>query len=169
MDLISLLAICLFSAPHNGYYHLGDLDVRLRTGASREWKSYSTAFTREPVTALPTPRGELATADLSPTMPADIPLQVIRSWSVEHGKLTLRYLLKNKTNEPVQIGALGIPMIFNNILRATGQSGNHDHSPGEAASPSRAADPHTLLGDERRAGKGQWQLAACCDNAGQLS
>ena len=29
----------------------------------------------------------------------------------------LRFELKNRTTEPVQIGALGIPMIFNSVLR----------------------------------------------------
>lgn len=35
---------------------------------------------------------------------------------VGSGKLILRFTLKNKTAEAVQVGALGIPMIFNNVL-----------------------------------------------------
>jgi hypothetical protein len=73
-------------------------------------------LSRKPVTTLPAAPGELAAADLAPTLPTDIPLQIIRSWSVENGKLVLRYVLKNKTNQPVEIGALGIPMIFNNVM-----------------------------------------------------
>jgi hypothetical protein len=46
------------------------------------------------------------------------------------------------------------------------KKGNYHHSPYEKASPSRAADPHTVLGNERHADKAQWQLAACHRNAG---
>jgi hypothetical protein len=100
----------------DGYYHLGDLDLRLRTGKSGEWKSYSTALARQPVTALPTSDKVLAASDLTPTLPADLPLQITRAWAIEEGKLTLRFTLKNKTDELIEIGALGIPMIFNNVL-----------------------------------------------------
>src|SRR5882672_5644648 len=100
----------------DGYYHLGDLDLRLRIGNSGEWKSYSTAFARQPVTALPASGQILAASDLTPTFPADFPLQVTRTWAVEDGKLVLRFTLKNKTGEPIEVGALGIPMIFNNVL-----------------------------------------------------
>ncbi|HKT90395.1 MAG TPA: DUF5695 domain-containing protein, partial [Candidatus Sulfotelmatobacter sp.] len=40
----------------------------------------------------------------------------LRSWAVEKGKLVLRFTLENKSGQPVEIGALGIPMIFNNVL-----------------------------------------------------
>ena len=46
----------------------------------------------------------------------DIPLQITRTWALEQGKLVLRFSLKNKSSESVQIGALAIPMIFNNVL-----------------------------------------------------
>jgi len=106
----------LIERSQNGYYHLGDLDLRVRTGNSGEWKSYSTAVARTPVTPLATSAEVLAAADLTPTLPADFPLQVTRTWALDGGRLVLRFELKNKTSEPVQIGALGIPMIFNNVL-----------------------------------------------------
>src|SRR5206468_4540381 len=68
------------------------------------------------VISLPASGTTLAVADLSPTLPADIPLQNSRTWALEEGKLVLRFALKNKTREPVQVGALGIPMVFNNVL-----------------------------------------------------
>ena len=106
----------LVQRSHDGYYHLGDIDLRLREGTSGEWKSYSTALARAPVTALPASGNVLAAADLSPTLPADIPLEITRSWQVEDGKLVLRFALKNKSSQPVQIGSLGIPMVFDNVL-----------------------------------------------------
>ncbi len=106
----------LVARSRDGYYHLGDLDLRLRVGSAGEWKNYSTALARKPVTALPAKGKILAAADLAPTLPADLPLQITRAWALENGKLVLRFTLKNKTKQPVQVGALGIPMIFNNVI-----------------------------------------------------
>jgi hypothetical protein len=114
----------IVARSQNGYYHLGDINLRLRAGDSGEWKGYSTALNRTPVIALSNPpsvpasikTGILASADLSPTLPSECPLQIIRTWALEDGKLVLRFELKNKTPGPIQIGALGIPMIFNNVL-----------------------------------------------------
>src|SRR5437667_1593371 len=100
----------------NGYHHLGDLTLRVRTGSSGPWQKYDTADARKPVQSLPASGQTLAGADLAPTLPADSPVQVTRSWLVEDGRLVLRFDIKNRTNEPIQIGALGIPMIFNNII-----------------------------------------------------
>jgi Family of unknown function (DUF5695) len=99
-----------------GYFHLGDITLRLRVGESGEWKNYSTAASRAPVTALGPADGILAAADLAPTLPPDFPLEILRSWTTAGGKLGLRFVLKNKTAEAVEVGALGIPMIFNNVL-----------------------------------------------------
>ena len=66
----------------DGYYHLGDLNLRVRIGSSDEWKNYSTAVVRQPVIALPAAGAVLAAADLSPTLPADIPLQISRIWAL---------------------------------------------------------------------------------------
>src|SRR5213079_1596641 len=77
----------LVERSKDGYYHLGDIDLRLRTERSGEWKNYSTALARSAVIALRTTDQILAAADLAPTLPADIPVQVIRSWELEDGKL----------------------------------------------------------------------------------
>ncbi len=100
----------------NGYHHLGDLTLRLRTGNAGPWQKYDTADARKAVQSLPASGRRMAIADLAATLPADIPVQIWRSWIVADGGLVLRFDIKNKTSEPVQIGALGIPMIFNNII-----------------------------------------------------
>lgn len=107
----------------NRYHHLGDLILRVRVGSSGSWQKYDTAESRSAVESLTTIA--LAAADLSPTLPADIPLQITRSWLVENGRLVLRFELRNKATQPVQLGALGIPMVFNNIL--TGRSLKEAH------------------------------------------
>ncbi|HUJ29909.1 MAG TPA: DUF5695 domain-containing protein [Candidatus Acidoferrum sp.] len=106
----------LVARSKDGYYHLGDLDLRLRSGTSGAWTDYSTAHARKPVTSLPASGNVLAAADLAPTFGADLPLEIKRYWALADGKLALRFELRNTTAQPVQIGALGIPMIFNNIL-----------------------------------------------------
>lgn len=100
----------------DGYYHLGDIDLRLRIGSSGPWQSYSTAYHREPVKALPVQGDDLASADLSPTLPTGIPLDIVRTWRIEGGHLALHFAIRNTSAQPVTIGSLGIPLIFNNIL-----------------------------------------------------
>jgi len=100
----------------NGLYHLGDINLSLRTGEEKEWKKYNTAANRAPIKALKVSGAVLAAADLAATLPSDIPLTVKRFWELQNGQLVLRFELNNKSSQPVEIGALGIPMIFNNIL-----------------------------------------------------
>lgn len=100
----------------DGYYHLGDIDLRLRTGSTGAWRGYSTAYRREPVEALPIHGDELASADLAPTLPADIPLDIVRTWRIDGEHLALHFKVTNKSTQPVTIGSLGIPLVFNNIL-----------------------------------------------------
>src|SRR5688572_5102460 len=98
------------------YHHLGDIILRTRVGGSGPWQKYDTADARKPVEALPSVGPMLASADLTPTLPPDIPLQITRSWIVENGRLVLRFEFKNKTAQPVQIDGLGFPMVFNNMI-----------------------------------------------------
>jgi hypothetical protein len=100
----------------NGYHHLGDLTLRWRLGSSGQWQKYDTAEARKPVETLTTSGTALAVADLAAALPNDSPVKVIRTWSVDAGRLVLSFTLKNKSTEPIQIGGLGIPMIFNNII-----------------------------------------------------
>lgn len=100
----------------NGFYHIGDINLRLRIGESARWKSYSTAQHRRAVTPLKSTGNILAAANLAPTLPADIPLSINRYWEINNGQLTLRFELKNISAQKVEIGSVGFPMIFNNIL-----------------------------------------------------
>ena len=100
----------------DGYYHLGDLDLRLRAVGAEEWSGYSTALARHPVRPLQPAAGELRRDDLRPTLPADFPLEVTRSWAVVNGALTLRFTLRNPGRKAIELGAVGIPLIFDNIL-----------------------------------------------------
>jgi hypothetical protein len=99
----------------DGHFHLGDLTFRARVAGATTYQDFSTAAKRQPVVALP-PQGALAVADLTPTLPADSPLKVKRTWRIEKGRLTLLFTLTNPGKTAVQLGALGIPMPFNNHI-----------------------------------------------------
>src|SRR5580692_11849748 len=59
----------LVARSQNGYFHLGDLTLRLRMQDSGDWTNYSTAGARVPVQALPSSGNVLASSDLAPTLP----------------------------------------------------------------------------------------------------
>lgn len=100
----------------DGFHHLGDINMRLRTETTGEWRDFSTATARQPVTTIPSSGRTLASADLAATLPADIPLKVTRSWQMHNGTLALTFELTNRTATPVEIGALGLPVVFNNLI-----------------------------------------------------
>jgi len=121
----------------DGYHHLGDLTLRLRRPGAAGWDTYDTATARQPVTPLP-PNGTLASSDLAATLPADIPLQITRHWTLQNGTLALRFDLTNRTQAAVEIGALGIPVVFNNII--TGRNLEQAHEITSFFDPAIAQD-----------------------------
>ncbi|MGD8867077.1 MAG: DUF5695 domain-containing protein, partial [Gemmatimonadales bacterium] len=126
-----------------------------------DWQQYSTAATRTPVRPLTGSGPVLAAADLTPTFPPDVPLDVRRYWEVDDGHLTLRFELRNTTDQPVEIGALGIPLIFNNILT--------DRSLEEAHAVASFSDPYIGLDAgyvqvTRLNGEGPVLLVVPCDD-----
>jgi len=100
----------------DGLYQLGDLNIRLRVVGEASWQKYSSAAKRNPVEAIDGGEGVLAAADLSNTFPADIPLIVKRYWMTQDGRLVLKFEIINKSAEKLEIGGLGLPLIFDNIL-----------------------------------------------------
>lgn len=98
-----------------GFTHTGDIDLRLRCDGG-EWRNYSSSRSRAPVVAQAVKEPLLASADLTPALGADCPLQVTRTWLLEGEILVLRFGLKNPSEQPVEVGGLAIPMVFNNIL-----------------------------------------------------
>ncbi|HEX8419013.1 MAG TPA: DUF5695 domain-containing protein [Sphingomonas sp.] len=98
----------------DGYNHVGDLNLRLRTPGG-SWRDFASAHRRRPVRVLPA-KGALAAADITASMGPGIPLTVERRWVDEKGQLALRFKLTNPSIAPVEIGALGMPMVFDNII-----------------------------------------------------
>lgn len=99
----------------NGFYHLGDITIGIRSGETKDWSYYSSSRIRVDVDAVKSDKSNVLTAaDLSKSFPQDLPLQIIRYWEKDDDNLVLRFEIKNNSNLEVEIGALGIPMIFNN-------------------------------------------------------
>jgi hypothetical protein len=97
------------------FYHLGDLDVRYRAVGASGWTDVSTAYKRSPVTGIAADATHFA-GDVTSSLPSGTPLKIVRTWSVENDVLALRFTLINTAATPVEIGGLGIPMVFNNIM-----------------------------------------------------
>lgn len=107
----------------DGLYHLGDINLRIKEGG--DWKSYSTATKRSAITPLEVSGEVLAAADLANTLPSDIPVNIKRYYESVDGGLVLRFEITNTSSKPIEIGALGIPMVFNNILEGKSLTETH--------------------------------------------
>ena len=101
----------------DGFYHLGDINLRLRKVGDSNWISWSSAEKRAPVDPVASDDPSvLAAANMTNTFPAGFPLEITRYWQKEGDHLVLRFDMKNKTGKKIEIGALGIPLIFNNDI-----------------------------------------------------
>lgn len=117
----------------DGFYHVGDIDLRLRFAGESAWRDFSTAHQRRPVTPLSTGGQVLAAADLTSALPGDMPLRIERRWVADKGQLVLRFRLSNPGDRAIEIGGLGLAMVFDNIL--TGRSLDEAHEQASFADP----------------------------------
>jgi hypothetical protein len=118
----------------DGYYHLGDLDLRLRTAGETQWRDYSTAHRRQKAVKLPTDGITLAAAQISLSLPEDLGLQVVRRWQrADSGNLALRFELTNTGKRPIELGGVGFAMVFDNVL--TKRSLDEAHTRASFADP----------------------------------
>ncbi|MBB3878576.1 DUF5695 domain-containing protein [Sphingomonas pseudosanguinis] len=99
----------------NRYNHLGDIHLKLRSGTGA-WRDFSSSRQRVPVRALPASPGTVAAADITASMGAGLPLRIVREWVKDGNGPALRFTLTNTSAQPVEIGALGMPMTFDNII-----------------------------------------------------
>ncbi|WP_313439029.1 DUF5695 domain-containing protein [Novosphingobium sp.] len=104
----------------DGYVHIGDIHIRLKTAGS-DWQDYSSARARKQIAPLAGGSGVLAAADITASMGLSanggaMPLKVERRWVNEAGVLAMRFTLVNTSSAPVEIGGLGMPMVFDNII-----------------------------------------------------
>ncbi|GGE94340.1 DUF5695 domain-containing protein [Sphingomonas prati] len=99
----------------DGYVHIGDIHLRLRKPGGL-WTDFASAQHRAAIRRLPTNGATFAAADITASLGADSPLRVERRWVNDRGILALRFTLTNTTDAPVEVGGLGLPMVFDNII-----------------------------------------------------
>jgi len=99
----------------DGYVHVGDIHLRVRAPGG-PWRDFSSAHQRRPVRPLPVGGAVLAAADITASLGADSPVKVERRWVAMRNGLILRFLLTNTSAQPVEVGGLGLPMVFDNII-----------------------------------------------------
>lgn len=100
---------------YNGNYHLGDVTFRVRAAGSETWIQGDSSAARRSVIALPASESTLAAASLAPTLPSSSPLNISRRWVVDNGTFQLLFDVTNPSTTPLEIGALGAPLEFNNV------------------------------------------------------
>ncbi|MFC0268745.1 DUF5695 domain-containing protein [Kushneria aurantia] len=99
----------------DGYNHIGDLNLRVRAPGS-EWRDFSSSTHRKPIHPLPAEGEVIAAADITATMGEQPPFRVERVWARDNGRLALRFRITNVTEQALEIGVLGMPMVFDNII-----------------------------------------------------
>ncbi|AZS20015.1 MULTISPECIES: DUF5695 domain-containing protein [unclassified Caulobacter] len=117
----------------DGYVHVGDIHLRVRTPGG-PWRDFSSAHQRRPIRPLPAGGAVLAAADITASLGATSPLRVERRWISARGGLALRFVLTNTSKQAVEVGGLGLPMVFDNIIT--------DRSLEEAHAQASFVDPY---------------------------
>jgi hypothetical protein len=117
----------------DGYNHIGDINLRVRL-AGGAWQDFASAHSRKPITILRAGGNVIAAADITASMGIGAPFTVQRRWVDEHGLLALHFRITNTARQPLEIGALGMPMVFDNILT--------DRSLDEAHAQASFVDPY---------------------------
>jgi hypothetical protein len=120
----------------DGFYQLGDITFRVRSGDGA-WATYTSTTNLQALTPLTLPN-TLAAVDLTPLFPSSCPVQVIREWVDTNGTLSMRFLVKNRTSAPVELGAFGAAMVVNNLF--TGLSLNDVYTKCSLADPYIGGD-----------------------------
>ncbi|MBJ6122292.1 DUF5695 domain-containing protein [Sphingomonas mollis] len=95
----------------DGFVQVGDVHLRFRV-AEGAWRDYASASDHGHVRILPAGGPVLARAMLGDMLP----ITIERAWVREGGTLALRFTFVNRGTQPVEIGALGLPMVFDNII-----------------------------------------------------
>jgi hypothetical protein len=134
----------------DGYVHIGDINLRLRRPGGA-WQDFASAHRRRPIRRLPASGTVIAAADITASMGAGIPLVVERRWVNEQGVPALRFTLVNRSKQAVEIGGLGLPMVFDNII--TDRSLDEAHRQASFVDPSISRDAGYLQ-VTRLSGKG---------------
>jgi hypothetical protein len=144
-------------------YHLGDVNMMIRKKNEKDWIKFSSAKSRKSVNPLRQSSEYLSGSILNPSLGEDLPVEVRRYWEEKDGQLLMRFEIVNKSQSDVEVGYLGFPMVFDNIL--------HRKNLEEAHQQKVFYDPYIgqdagYLQVVRLSGKGPVLLVVPDENAG---
>ncbi|HSJ67307.1 MAG TPA: DUF5695 domain-containing protein, partial [Anditalea sp.] len=98
-------------------YHLGDVNLMYQMEGDTDWRKFSSAHNRASVKSSgDNTRKNHFGAILNTSRNHNSNLEIQRNWKVEGKNIILEFIIKNQSNKKVEIGYLGIPMIFDNVL-----------------------------------------------------
>lgn len=95
-------------------YHLGDLNIMYKMEGESDWKAYSSARDREVVQSLTGNSDNISSSRIPASKDKNLNIQ--RNWKIEGKSIILEFAIKNESDKHLEIGYLGIPMIFDNVL-----------------------------------------------------
>jgi hypothetical protein len=101
----------------DGQYHTGDITLQVRAVGESTWTSADTSVLRRNVTVPSRKDGDAVISSLNTALHNTTNLlNVTRTWRAADVDLALDFEVENIAHTPVEIGALGIPIEFNNIF-----------------------------------------------------
>ncbi|CAK1359638.1 unnamed protein product [Cercospora beticola] len=99
----------------DGYYALGDIQIRMRPENSDSWIDVASHFARQPINnSTDSANGSLSSADITASLGDNLPITVVRSWSADQDSVILSFTISNTGNDTLQMGGVGIPTPYNN-------------------------------------------------------
>lgn len=114
-----------FERDAPGWSRLGDLTLRWRCG-QEPWRLARTADRQGAAAVLP--RGDaIAAVDATPLCADPGPLRITRSWREERGALVLVIEVNNGGKEPVELGGVGVAIVFNTVFNVPVHPPGGDH------------------------------------------
>lgn len=100
-----------------GQYHTGDLTFRYRWDNGSDWQDADTAALRLNTSSFLAAEPALLNTSLNPQLPQlTNGIEVFRTWATLEGDLTLEFTIQNTEARPLELGAVGMPIEFNNIF-----------------------------------------------------
>ncbi|WP_164675196.1 DUF5695 domain-containing protein [Anditalea andensis] len=93
-------------------YHLGDINIMYQVKGEDIWKSFSTAHQR----VAQGNHSSVHSTNIKMPNGNNTPITIQRNWKSAGKGILLEFVITNKSTTDIEIGYLGIPMIFDNVL-----------------------------------------------------
>lgn len=112
-----------------GHYHTGDIRLRFKNSNQITWTIVDSALSRDAVQEISIGQNTssiLSAADITSTLNSSV-VKVVRSWEQQRGDLVMMFNLTNTNSSALEIGGLGFPIEFNNVLQYRDAEGQYQN------------------------------------------